>query len=427
MSNELPFGGFPKFSQLNEEESTIATWLKDVGYQTMLAGKYLNAFPDSDDPFHIPLGWTDWFSPMEGRAYEQFNYTLNENGEPLVYGNEPDDYGTDVYAAKTIDFIERSASEGSPFFAYVAVYAPHYPTTPAPRHADLFPNVTAPRSPNYDEADVSDKPAYIRGLPRLSGSDEKRIDDEWRLRLQSMMAVDEMIGAIVDTLKILGQLEDTYLFFTSDNGYHLGNHRQLLGKGAPYEEEVRVTMIVRGPGVPIGKTLDHLIGNTDLAPTWAEIAGAEAPDFVDGRSIVSLLSENAPSLSSWRQSYLLEHAPYDSPSGASGERETPTNTPAELLEPPDPDQENGGRAQVSSPTGAQVPPYRAIRTMSYCYIEYPTGERELYDMEDDPYQLENIVDSANPDLVAELASRVKELQQCSGEDCHRVEDKPIVN
>jgi arylsulfatase A-like enzyme len=135
MGNDLPFGGFFKFSELGEEESTCATWLQDAGYRTMLAGKYLNAFPGNDDLMHIPVGWTEWYSPMQGEPYFQYDYTLNENGQQVRYGDAPEDYGTDVYARKTIEFIERSAQEGQPFFAHVSVYAPHWPTTPAPRHA----------------------------------------------------------------------------------------------------------------------------------------------------------------------------------------------------------------------------------------------------------------------------------------------------
>jgi arylsulfatase A-like enzyme len=427
MGNDLPFGGFPKFYQLGEEESTIATWLQDAGYRTMLAGKYLNAFPQRDNLMHIPPGWSDWYSPMEGVPYTEYDYTLNENGHQVVYGEDPEDYGTDVYARKTIEFIQRSAKEGQPFFAHVSVYAPHWPTTPAPRHANLFTDAQAPRTPNFNEEDVGDKPSYIRELPPLMESDIARIDEDWRNRLRSMQAVDEMIESVVNTLESTGQLDNTYIFFTSDNGYHFGNHRQLLGKTAPYEEEIRVTMIVRGPGVPAGQTLDHLTGNVDLAPTWAELAGIESPDFVDGRSLVPLLGSSPPPRSEWRQCFLLEHAPFDLPRQPQAAAAGATNTPEGLLEPPDPEDEHASGTPAALAGGAEALPYRGIRTMDYVYIEYPTDEQELYDLRTDPYQLENLARTAEPELRAELAARLEELAACSGEQCRTIEDRPFTN
>jgi arylsulfatase A-like enzyme len=431
MGNDLPFGGFPIFAQLGEEESTCATWLQEAGYRSMLAGKYLNAFPSNDDLMHIPSGWTEWYSPMQGEAYIQYDYTLNENGLQVVYGHEPEDYGTDVYAQKTLEFIQRSAQEGQPFFAHVSVYAPHWPTTPAPRHTGLFADAQAPRTPNFNEEDVSDKPSYIRDLPPLTEEDIARIDEEWRERLRSMQAVDEMIGSIIETLASTGQLDNTYIFFTSDNGYHFGSHRQLLGKTAPYEEEIRVTMVVRGPGVPAGRTLDHLTGNTDLAPTWAEIAGVAPPEFVDGRSLLPLLGDTPPALSAWRQSFLLEHAPYEWTGGTSGLAAAvplgSTNTPPGLLEPPDPGDKYRSGTLAAIMSGSEALPYRGIRTAAYLYVEYPTDERELYDLQNDPYQLENIVTTAEPKLVAELAQRLQELAGCSGEECRTIEDRPFVH
>jgi N-acetylglucosamine-6-sulfatase len=426
MGNDLPFGGYPKFAALGEEESTIATWLQAAGYRTMLAGKYLNAFPDRDDLMHIPPGWTEWYSPVDGVPYAQYDYTLNENGQQVVYGDAPEDYGTDVYARKTLDFIQRSMAEGQPFFAHVSVYAPHWPTTPAPRHANLFPDATAPRTPNFNEADTSDKPSYISGLPLLTEQDIARIDEDWRNRLRSMQAVDELIESVVDTLESARQLDNTYIFFTSDNGYHFGNHRQLLGKTSPYEEEIRVTMIIRGPGVPADQTLDHLAGNTDLAPTWAEIAGVALPDFVDGRSLLPLFSPTPPPLTEWRQCFLIEHAPYELPGGRAAAAAA-TNTPEGVLEPPDPEDEHPSGTPAALTSGTEALPYRGIRTPNYVYIEYPTGEQELYDLRNDPYQLENLAATAPAQLRAELAARLEEMASCSGASCRTIEDRSFAS
>jgi arylsulfatase A-like enzyme len=310
LTNDPPFGGFAKFNNLGEEKSTIAVWLQEAGYRTMLAGKYLNGYPGKNGVAYIPPGWSEWYSSSKGKfAYDEYNYTLNENGQQVAYGNKPEDYGTDVYVGKAVDFIQRTAQTGQPFFIYLAPYAPHDPYTPAPRHANLFPDAKAPRTPNYNETDVSDKPGYILNRPLLTQKQIDTIDEDYRNRLRSLQAVDEGIEKIVDTLKANGQLDNTYLFFTSDNGYHLGNHRMVVGKVAPYEEELHLILMVCGPGVPAGKTLEHLVGNTDLAPTWAELGGATAADFVDGRSLLPLLKKNPLPPAQWRHAFSLEWGP----------------------------------------------------------------------------------------------------------------------
>ena len=190
LTNALPNGGWEKFNQLGEEKSTIATWLTDAGYKTMLAGKYLNGYPGKDNPSYIPPGWNEWYSAVKGNPYSEYDYTLNENGKEVAYGKTPQDYGTDVYFGKALDFLKRNAAGKQPFFIYLAPYAPHAPYTPAPRHADLFPGVKAPRTPNYNEADVSDKPAYIRERPLLTQKQQNVIDEDYRKRLQALQAVE---------------------------------------------------------------------------------------------------------------------------------------------------------------------------------------------------------------------------------------------
>jgi len=424
LGNTPPSGGFQKFFQLDEEKSTIATWLQSAGYRTMLAGKYLNGFPDRSNLMYIPPGWTEWYSAMKGNAYGEYNYTLNENGKQVAYANKPEDYGTDVYAKKTTEFIERSVKEGKPFFAYVSVYAPHGPATPAPRHEKMFLDVTVPRPPNFNEDDVSDKPAHIRNRPKLTERQIARLTEDYRKRLQSLQGVDDMIESFVTTLKQTGQLDNTYIFFTSDNGFHLGNHRQLTGKVAPYEEEIRVTMIVRGPGVPAGKSLDQLTGNIDLAPTWAELAGAAAPDFVDGRSLASLWASNPPR--EWRQCFLVENGMLTPQIQTRAARQTP-NTPPELLEPPDADDEDetGATSAPGQRVSLGIPTYRGIRTTDFLYVEYVTGEKELYNVKADPYQLQNLAAKAEAALLAQLAARLKQMTTCAGANCRATENAAL--
>ncbi len=427
LGNSLPTGGFEKFFQLGEEKSTIAVWLQAAGYHTMLAGKYLNGYPLTTDPTYIPPGWNEWYSAMKGNAYGEYDYTLNENGKPVAYGHSPADYGTDVYVGKALDFITRSAAAQQPFFVYLAPYAPHAPYVPAPRHADLFPGAQAPRTPNYNEADVSDKPAYIRERALLTPKLQSLIDQDYRKRLQSLQAVDEGIAAIVDKLQATGQLANTYIFFTSDNGYHLGNHRQIVGKIAPYQEELRVTMMVRGPGVPAGASLQHLVGNVDLAPTWADLAGAQAPTFVDGRSLAPLMRPNPPAATdaAWRQVFGIENGPDKADDPNAGPPPTPNSDPA-LLEPPDQDEIDAATQPPPKKAKLAVPYLRGLRTQTLSYVMYVTGEQELYNLKSDPFELTNLAATADPNLLAALAARVKQLANCKGADCQTVENAPLI-
>ena len=326
-------------------------------------------------------------SPVDVEAYKGFNYRMNENGRIVSYGNRTQDYLTDVLARKAEDLLRRSS--GTPFFLYLTPYAPHHPATPAPRHDRLFAGAQVPRTPSFNEADVSDKPA-----PRspLAGSEIDDIDSLYRSRLQSMQAVDEMIARVVRVLEDSGRMGDTYIFFTSDNGFHMGQHRLRPQKATPYEEDVRVPLVVRGPGVPAGETLGgFLAGNVDLAPTLAELAEVETPHFVDGRSLAPLLRGERPAPGTWRQAFLLEQYSDEG-----------------LIAP--------------SPRSAQ-PVFVGIRTLRYKYVEYWTGVREIYDLASDPYELSNFGGSASPDLIAELSSLLRSLSTCVGGAC-RASEQP---
>ena len=161
-------GGFATMFANGLESSTIATWLNTAGYRTALFGKYLNGYPNTAGDTYVPPGWDEWYSSVKGSPYSQYNYTLNENGTLVSYGNKKKDYGNTVYTKKTKDFVTRAAQAGEPFFAYLSVYAPHGPATPAPGDEVLFPGATAPRTPNFNEADVSDKPAWVQAKPLLN-------------------------------------------------------------------------------------------------------------------------------------------------------------------------------------------------------------------------------------------------------------------
>lgn len=396
-TNVYPGGGFEKFFEQGLEESTIGTWMDAAGYRTALVGKYLNGYALQDEPLHIPPGWDEWFVPAAGSPQDSYNYVLNENGVPVVYGDNPRDYITDVLSQKAGAIIRRAVRDEEPFFMYLAPSAPHQPARPAPRHEDEFEDVVAPRPPSFDEADVSDKPAYVRERPPLDSHQVFNWDVLYRNRARSMLAVDDMIGSLVFELERLGELDNTYIVFTSDNGFHSGQHRLTPGKFTPYEEDIHVPLFVRGPGIEAGSVVTRLALNTDLAPTFAEIGGADVPAFVDGRSLLRLLHGEA--VSSWRTAVLYEQ-------GAPG-----VKSPVE------------GILAAGRNAAGLAPRLRAIRGLAYIYIEYSTGEREYYDLRVDPYQLNNAVDDLPPDVRAYFSERVAELSNCRESACREAEDR----
>lgn len=423
-------GGFELAYASGLEKSTIATWLQAAGYRTALYGKYLNGYPATAPVRYVPPGWTDWASSVAGNAYSEYNYTLNENGRAARYGALPSDYGTDVYAGKAAAFIRKSSADGKPFFVYLAVYAPHGPATPAPRHATLFADARAPRSPSFDEEDVSDKPAYIRDRPRIGRRAQNVIDPLYRKRLQSLQAVDEAVALLVDTLRATGQLENTFIVFASDNGFHLGQHRLVTGKQTAYEEDIRVPLIVRGPGVPAGRTVSQMAGNVDLAPTFADIGGTAPPAFVDGRSLVALLRGSLPPAAPWRQAYLIEHwtqqraVPGDSLREPFDADQTELNPPRRALRGRAARARFGGRrVQVTAPNA--IPEFHALRTARYTYVEYVTGERELYDVVRDPFELDNLVATTSKALLDALSGQLHEMVTCAAVTCRTVETRRV--
>lgn len=393
-------GGFATAHANGIEASTVATWLHGAGYRTALIGKYLNGYPNTVSDTYVPPGWDEWYSSVKGNPYSEYNYTLNENGTLVSYGSKASDYGNTVYTKKTQDFVTRAAQAGKPFFAYLAVYAPHGPSTPAPQDVNDFPGAQAPRTPNYNEADVSDKPQWVQAKPVLDAAAQAATDAKYRKRIQSLQAVDRSIGKLITTLKNNGQLANTYIVFTSDNGFHLGQHRLPQGKQTAYEEDIHVPLIVRGPGVPAATTRAHIVGNLDLAPTFAALGGATTPAFVDGRSFASLLGANPPALSTWRHAYLVEHW---TQAGAQAAGAGPQ-------EPADGD-------QLAAPAANGIPELHAVRTARYTYTELITGEKELYDHTVDPFELNNIAATASPSLLAGLHAQLVALEGCAGATC----------
>jgi N-acetylglucosamine-6-sulfatase len=270
-------GGWAGYKGNGYEDDNVATHLmKDAGYRTGFFGKYLNNYSGTTKP----LGWDDWFAFHQLTYY---NYDVNDNGTIRHYGSSKSDYSTDVLNTQVKEFIDASAAQGKPFFAYVAPKAPHSPATPAPRDQHTFDGLKAPRLPSFNEVDVSDKPPWIQSLPKLTSSNIANIDKRHENRVETLQAVDDLVADVVLKLgEKPGVLSNTYIVFTSDNGFHHGEHRIPSGKGRPYEESVRMPLVIRGPAVPppaAGQprlSTDKLVLNTDYLPTFGVGGGTNA-------------------------------------------------------------------------------------------------------------------------------------------------------
>ena len=356
--NTPPLGGFAAF----DDRSTVATWLHGAGYRTALVGKYLNRYESS----YIPPGWDRWvaFDGGASRYALYYRYVLNVDGRPEVHGGGPGDYSTTVLTRHAVDFI---CDTRGPLFLSFDPYGPHWPYTPAPE--DRYSGPIPPPRPSYDEADVADKPLWIRTIPPLDAARDAQVDQIRRATYDTLVSLDRSVGEIVGALQRTGRLGNTLLVFTSDNGLNWGEHRW-VDKVAPYEESIRVPMVVRYDpvvGDRAGTVDSRLVVNIDLAPTFADAAGVAAPE-AEGRSILPLIAGDPVT---WRSDFAIEHL-------------------ADVM----------------------VPSYCGVRSTRFAYVAYATGEEELYDLERDPYELTNLAGTP------EAAATVERLRQRARELCN---------
>jgi arylsulfatase A-like enzyme len=384
--NSPPEGGYSVFHRRGEEAQTFAVALQRRGYRTALMGKYLNGYkPGAREggyrPY-VPPGWSEW--DVAGDGYPEYGYRMNSNGHVKSYGYRPRDYLTDVLARKGLSFIDRSAARRRPFMLELATFAPHAPYTPAPRDFGLFPGLQAPRTPAFDTVG-RDEPAWLASFPSLGPEQISLIDAKFRRRAEAVQAVDRMIGQVKARLAADGVARDTYIVFSSDNGLHMGEHRLRPGKLTAFDTDIRVPLVVTGPGVPAGRTIHQLSQNVDLCPSFEQLAGAPVPPSVDGRSLVDLIHGGQPR--QWRKEILVEHH-------------------GRVYRRGDPDLPLRG--------SGNPPSYEALRSSTALYVEYATGEREYYDLRRDPFELDNLASSLSPAHELQLHRTLARIERCHG-------------
>jgi N-acetylglucosamine-6-sulfatase len=424
LGNYLPLGGITKLNQF----STVATWLNNAGYYTSLVGRHVTGYGWWTDPRAVPPGWNDWNALIEPGAFSMRNYSMNLNRTIVDFGafataTGLDLYQTDVLGSLAGTAVRRAAAQPDPMFLLVTPVIwnreilPVYNVCadpsdtgpfggnfwgvseqPATRHLNTVfgdsLNFPLPQPPSFDEADVEDKPDWLKANPRLTAEDVDCLTKRYWRKLEAFRAVDDMVGNVMSELQATGKLGNTIAIFTGDNGLVDGQHR-FPEKTPAYEEAIRVPLWVRLPGATVPRTSSRMVLNTDLAPTIAQLGQATMTHAVDGRSIVPLL-QNTEYLP-WRAVGMVELK----------------------LE---------GSQSIAGFTGP--PDYFALRTSATrprLYVQYPTVTTgivgELYDLEADPYQLQNLyTDPLRQSEKDRLESWVNAMKTCRGLGCYILEN-----
>jgi N-acetylglucosamine-6-sulfatase len=399
--NDPPSGGYSKLAP--SLGNSLPVWLQQSGYYTGHVGKFLNGYGATSPDTEVPPGWNEWYGSVDnpdgftGGTYTAYGYTLNENGTLVHYGTtptavDPATYQTDVYSQKAADFIRRRAPSRQPFYLSVAPRDPHLEfgqcgcsgNSPraAPRYEGTLAGLSAPRDPSFNEADVSDKPADIRKLAPLDANGIAAVDNNYRAQAEALLGVDDLVQNVISTLQSTGELKNTVLMFTSDNGFFHGQHRVQQGKIRLYEPSIRVPLMISGPGVPKGVHRGQPVGNVDLAPTILDFAHAKAGRLEDGVSLLPIMQRKRDWLGR-----ALDLEAYFSPDATEDPEDPPLN-------------------------------YQGVRTDRYLYAEYGSGEQELYDLRTDPFELQNA--SGNPAYTAvqgALRGLLASVRNCAGRGC----------
>lgn len=357
LKDKPPHGGYEWYQPL--EDNSLPVWLTAAGYHVGHIGKFVNGYEDGDR-LHVPPGYADWHAIANEESYT--DVVLNENGTLVEY---KDVYATDMFFQKLMTFVAAAPQPYAMFFWPNCV---HWPAIPAAQDLGTFDDVDMPIPPNFNEQDVSDKPGYVQRHPLMSAHDVQRVQVKWRRRAECLQSFDRGIAALIAALTQSGQIANTHIVFTSDNGFLQGEHRLMEEKNLLYEEAARVPLYWLQPG-GANKTCDQPVSNVDATAAMVEIAGATAGRTLDGRSLVPLLADvNAP----WNKAVLI---------------------------------------RCSTAWG--------VASRNFRYMKWNRRHQvELYDMTIDPYQLDNKAGLPQyADIQASLAAALETLKTCAGGTC----------
>uniref|UniRef100_A0A8B9LRC0 N-acetylglucosamine-6-sulfatase n=1 Tax=Astyanax mexicanus TaxID=7994 RepID=A0A8B9LRC0_ASTMX len=393
--------------QKTQEPETFPAILQKYGYyQTFFAGKYLNEYGNKQagGVEHVPPGWDYWFALERNSKY--YNYTLSVNGKAQRHGqNYSEDYLTDVLANVSIDFLQYK-SNYRPFFMMVSTPAPHSPWTAAPQYEGQFTKVKAPRDPNFN-VHGKDKHWLVRQAKTpMANSSVEYLDNAYRRRWRTLLSVDDLVEKVVKKLEVRGELENTYIIFTSDNGYHTGQFSMPLDKRQLYEFDIRVPLLVRGPDIKPNQTSSLLVANIDLGPTIVDMAGWDVNKTkMDGMSFLPIMVRN----STWRSDFLVEY---------EGEGHNVSDPACPILGP--------GVSECFPDCVCEDSynnTYACVRTVSpaanlqYCEFDDNEVFVEVYNLTADPFQLTNIAKTIDQEVLEKMNHRLMMLQSCSGQSC----------
>jgi arylsulfatase A-like enzyme len=418
MGNTPPQGGYTVFNDRND----LPVWLQQAGYRTIHIGKMPNGFGTETNETYVPPGWGPYnggagpgeFYGFIKPASAYFGFALDENGVLSQY--PADAYQTDTYSDLAVQRIDAHFANhaNDPLYMQVQFFAPHDPADPAPRHVGAFATSLLPIDKSFNEKNVKDKPGWIRKIRRFGPGLIAKIQTRYQHRLESLLSVDDAIERIVNELNARGQLGNTYIIFTSDNGFMQGQHRLHQGKFAPYEPSIKVPLLIRGPGIAPGSQPRAMVWNGDITATILKIADANPGLPQDGRSLLPYARD--PNLRSTRP-ILIETGP----PGATNEPGTPVSAASgrrvhfsKYVKNLDQDH----TAQIARAIIA--PRYRGIRTGRYLLVKYSDGSRELYDLKRDPLELDSkYKDSRYFPVRKYLLKKLKALVLCRGAACAR--------
>jgi N-acetylglucosamine-6-sulfatase len=451
--NVQPNGGYSGFRKRVAWNHNLATWLQGAGYRTVHIGKFLNGYGDApySSGAEVPPGWSSWHTVLHADTdHFYYGYELNNNGTiegpfgdsgswdtreygerddpgcPLAPANgKPCNYETDTFNRLAVQEL-AATPPGKPFYLQLDETAPHGDfrrpagPEPAPRDYTLFDGAPYPhnRAQGFDEGNVNDKPRFIREAPYLTAQEIHTYRVYYDKALASLRSVDEGVKMIVEELGALHELRDTYVIFTSDNGFFYGEHRLTGGKFLAYEPSTHLPFLMRGPGIKPNSKTGELAANIDIAPTVLELAHVRADESIDGRSLfpyahdTSLRTRRPILFESFVESNDVEENGGGPPASPAPASEEPVYAPAA----------RASGAGDSAHASIVAPPknYEGIRLGPYKYIEWPDGEKELYDINKDPYELNNVIRRANYfPIRAFLAAQLDRLEECSGAECRQ--------